>query len=83
MIAAGADLGLLDDQRYDAVTIAAVRDGLSTPTALLFAGASAKLITSVYDGAALIAAADLGHDGRSTGSNLTDGRVAMIRPLGV
>ena len=63
LIAAGSDPGLLDNQRYDAVTIAAVRDDIPTLKALLAAGASAKLITSIYDGTALIAAAHLGHDG--------------------
>jgi ankyrin repeat protein len=38
-------------------------DDVSTLKALLAAGASAKLVTSVYDGTALIAAAHLGHDG--------------------
>jgi uncharacterized protein len=63
LIETGADPHLLDDQRYDAVTIAAVRDDVRTLKALLDSGASAKLITSVYDGTALIAAAHLGHDG--------------------
>ena len=45
------------------MTIAAVRDDVSTLKALLDAGASAKLVTSVYDGTALIAAAHLGHAG--------------------
>ena len=63
LIEAGADPHLLDNQRYDAVTIAAVRDDVGTLKALLASGASAKLITSVYDGTALIAAAHLGHDG--------------------
>lgn len=63
LIEAGADPHLLDDQRYDGVTIAAVRDDVRTLKALLGSGASAKLITSVYDGTALIAAAHLGHDG--------------------
>ena len=45
------------------MTIAAVRDDVPTLSALLAAGASAKLITSIYDGTALIAAAHLGHDG--------------------
>lgn len=62
LIAAGADPALLDNQRYDAVTIAAVADDVATLRALLAAGASAKLITSIYDGTALIAAAHLGHD---------------------
>jgi hypothetical protein len=58
-----ADPNLLDQQRYDAVTIAAVQDDVPTLKALLDGGASAKLVTSVYDGTALIAAAHLGHDG--------------------
>lgn len=60
---AGADLGLLEDDRYDAVTIAAVADDEDTLRLLLALGASAKLTTSRYDGTALIAAAHLGHDG--------------------
>lgn len=63
LITVGADPSLLDNQRYDAETIAAVRDDVPTLKALLAAGVSAKLITSVYDGTALIAAAHLGHDG--------------------
>jgi ankyrin repeat protein len=63
LLAARADPGLLDKQRYDAVTIAAVRDDPAMVKTLLDNGASAKLITSVYDGTALIAAAHLGHDG--------------------
>jgi ankyrin repeat protein len=63
LLAAGADPALLDNQRYDAVTIASVRDDVSTLKILLANGASAKLITSIYDGTALIAAAHLGHDG--------------------
>ena len=60
---AGADLGALDADRYDAVTIAAVADDEETLRVLLSLGASAKLVTSRYDGTALIAAAHLGHDG--------------------
>jgi ankyrin repeat protein len=59
----GADLGALENDRYDAVTIAAVADDEATLALLLELGASAKLITSRYDGTALIAAAHLGHDG--------------------
>jgi hypothetical protein len=58
-----ADLGLLENDRYDAVTIAAVADDEETLRVLLQLGASAKLTTSRYDGTALIAAAHLGHDG--------------------
>ena len=60
---AGADLNLLDNDRYDAVTIASVADDEETLRVLLSLGASAKLTTSRYDGTALIAAAHLGHDG--------------------
>ncbi len=60
---AGANLELLESDRYDAVTIAAVADDYDTLRVLLSLGASAKLTTSRYDGTALIAAAHLGHDG--------------------
>ena len=60
---AGANLQLLENDRYDAVTIASVADDEDTLRVLLTLGASAKLITSRYDGSALIAAAHLGHDG--------------------
>jgi uncharacterized protein len=60
---AGADLQLLENDRYDAVTIASVADDEETLRVLLALGASAKLTTSRYDGTALIAAAHLGHEG--------------------
>jgi uncharacterized protein len=60
---AGAQLGALENDRYDAVTIASVADDEDTLRVLLKLGASAKLVTSRYDGSALIAAAHLGHDG--------------------
>jgi ankyrin repeat protein len=60
---AGAALDLLEHDRYDAVTIAAVADDEDTLRLLLSLGASAKQVTSRYDGSALIAAAHLGHDG--------------------
>ena len=63
LVKAGADLGLLDKDRYDCVTIAAVADDEETLRLLLSLSASAKLVTSRYDGTALIAAAHLGHDG--------------------
>lgn len=59
---AGARLGAVDNDRYDAVTIAAVADDVPTLALLLSLGASAGLTTSRYDGTALIAAAHLGHD---------------------
>ncbi len=63
LAAGGADLGALENDRYDAVTIAAVADDEETLRVLLSLGASAGLVTSRYDGTALIAAAHLGHDG--------------------
>jgi ankyrin repeat protein len=63
LMAAGADSGALEDGRYDAVTIAAVADDEETLRVLLAHGASPRLVTSRYDGTALIAAAHLGHDG--------------------
>ena len=63
LAAAGADLGLFENDRYDAVTIAAVADDEESLRLLLALGASARLTTSRYDGTALIAAAHLGHDG--------------------
>lgn len=59
----GADSAALEAGRYDAVTIAAVADDEATLKVLLAGGASATLVTSRYDGTALIAAAHLGHDG--------------------
>lgn len=61
LIAAGADHAALDNDKYDAVTIAAVAGDKSMLDLLLGAGASAKLMTSPYDGTALIASADRGH----------------------
>lgn len=63
LLEAGADSAALDHDRYDAVTIAAVADDEATLRVLLKGGASARLVTSRYDGTALIAAAHLGHDG--------------------
>jgi len=63
LVKACADLNRLDSDRYDAVTIASVADDGQTLKVLLELGASAKQVTSRYDGTALIAAAHLGHDG--------------------
>ncbi|MEJ8848041.1 ankyrin repeat domain-containing protein [Variovorax rhizosphaerae] len=59
---AGADLNALENDRYDAVTIASVANDPATLATLLWLGASASQVTSRYDGTALIAAAHLGHD---------------------
>ena len=58
----GTNRNALDAQRYDIVTIAAVADDVPMLKVALEGGASAKNVTSPYDGAALIAAARLGHD---------------------
>ncbi len=63
LLKAGADPAVLDQDRYDAVTVACVADDEETLRILLAQGASARLVTSRYDGTALIAAAHLGHDG--------------------
>ena len=63
LVKARAGIDLLESDRYDAVTIAAVADDEETLRVLLSLGASAKQVTSRYDGTALIAAAHLGHDG--------------------
>ncbi|RYY57617.1 MAG: ankyrin repeat domain-containing protein [Comamonadaceae bacterium] len=60
---AGAALNLLENDRYDAVTIASVANDEETLRVLLALGASARQVTSRYDGTALIAAAHLGHAG--------------------
>jgi ankyrin repeat protein len=60
---AGANLDLLENDRYDAVTIASVANDMETLRLLLSLGASARQVTSRYDGTALIAAAHLGHAG--------------------
>jgi ankyrin repeat protein len=59
---AGADMNALDGEAYDAVTIAAVADDPETLSVALAAGNRADLVTSRWDGTALIAAAHLGHD---------------------
>lgn len=59
---AGASLNVLENDRYDAVTIAAVADDVPTLALLLSLGAAPGQTTSRYDGTALIAAAHLGHD---------------------
>ena len=62
LVQAGADINAKENDRYDAVTIAAVANDAGTLRMLLQLGASAKQVTSRYDGTALIAAAHLGHD---------------------
>lgn len=61
LVAAGANPNALENDRYDIVTIAAVANDVFTLKVALSLGASAKNITSRWDGTALIAAAHLGH----------------------
>jgi ankyrin repeat protein len=61
LVAAGADANTLERDRYDIVTIAAVANDVATLKLALELGASAKNVTSRYDGTALIAASHLGH----------------------
>jgi ankyrin repeat protein len=63
LVRGGANPNALDAQRYDIVTIAAVKDDVAMVRLAVALGASARNITSPYDGTALIAAAHLGHDG--------------------
>jgi ankyrin repeat protein len=63
LVAAGGDINALEHQKYDVVTISAVKDDVPTLRAALDLKANARAITSPYAGTALIAAAHLGHDG--------------------
>lgn len=61
LAAAGADMNALDGEAYDVVTIAAVADDPDLMTLAIELGNDPGLVTSPYDGTALIAAAHLGH----------------------
>jgi uncharacterized protein len=61
LVAGGADINALENRRYDVITIAAVKDDVRMVKLALELGGDPKLITSPYDGTALIAAAHLGH----------------------
>jgi uncharacterized protein len=61
LAAAGADMNALEHQAYDVVTIAAVANDPELVTLAIELGNRADLVTSPYDGTALIAAAHLGH----------------------
>lgn len=58
---AGADMNALDGRAYDVVTIAAVADDPELMSLAIELGNDPGLVTSPYDGTALIAAAHLGH----------------------
>ncbi|NIZ60213.1 hypothetical protein DL239_04405 [Sedimentitalea sp. CY04] len=57
----GADMNTLEDGIYDVLTIAAVANDPEMVSLAMQLGNKPDLITSVYDGTALIAAAHLGH----------------------
>ncbi|MCO4847523.1 MAG: ankyrin repeat domain-containing protein [Yoonia sp.] len=57
----GVDMNALENRLYDVLTIAAVADDPELVSLAMTLGNSPTLITSVYDGTALIAAAHLGH----------------------
>jgi ankyrin repeat protein len=57
----GADMNALEYRVYDILTIAAVADDPEMVSLAMELGNAPDLITSVYDGTALIAAAHLGH----------------------
>jgi ankyrin repeat protein len=61
LAAAGTDMNALESQAYDVVTIAAVGNDPELVTLAIELGNRADLVTSPYDGTALIAAAHLGH----------------------
>jgi len=63
LVRGGANPNAFDAQRYDIVTIAAVKDDVALVTLALSLGTSPGNVTSPYDGTALIAAAHLGHQG--------------------
>ena len=62
-MAAAANSDLLENDKYDALTIAAVEGDTKMVKLLIAKGAKTGLVTSIYDGTALIAAAHLGHVG--------------------
>ena len=61
LVAGGGDINALENDRYDVITIAAVKDDISMVKLAIELGGNPKAITSRYDGTALIAAAHLGH----------------------
>lgn len=61
LAAGGADMNALETRVYDVLTIAAVANDPALVKLAMALGNDPTLITSVYDGTALIAAAHLGH----------------------
>jgi ankyrin repeat protein len=63
LVEGGGDINALENDRYDVITIAAVKDDVRMVRLALGLGGNPRTVTSRYDGTALIAAAHLGHDG--------------------
>jgi len=61
LVEAGGNVNAFDNNRYDAVTIAAVANDLEMLRLALTFGGNPKNVTSPFQGTALIAAAHLGH----------------------
>jgi hypothetical protein len=61
LIDAGAKVNALDSEQYDLLTIAAVLNDVEMVKIAIASGADTGLVTSPYQGTALIAAAHLGH----------------------
>lgn len=61
LIKAGANVNALDIEQYDLLTIAAVLNDVEMVKLAIASGADTGLVTSPYQGTALIAAAHLGH----------------------
>ncbi len=62
LVAGGGDINALEHDRYDVITIAAVKDDVRMVKLAIELGGNSGAITSRYDGTALIAAAHLGHE---------------------
>jgi uncharacterized protein len=75
LVGGGGDIDAQENDRYDVITIAAVKDDVRMVKLAIELGGNAKAITSRYDGTALIAAAHLGHDG------VVDALIAAGAPL--
>jgi ankyrin repeat protein len=75
LVAGGGDINAQENDRYDVITIASVKDDVRMVKLAIELGGNAKAITSRYDGTALIAAAHLGHDG------VVDALIAAGAPL--
>jgi len=61
LLVADADVNARDSQAYDLITIAAVANDVPMLKLAIASGGNTALVTSPYDGTALIAAAHLGH----------------------